>query len=612
MKTRLLAPLTLLLALALPPSAHGAVATFFPGEGIDAGAEIGRVGDLDVARDGSGAVVYVKRDGDADHVFAARLTDGVWSAPERLDAGLAGASSEPAVGAADGGRLAVAFVNGGQLYTVVRPVGAPAWPAAVPGPAPAQSPSVDLSINGAGYVAWAGGGDVRAARLDRTATGFTALAAPLDIDPAATAGDGADRPRVGVAADGVALVAWGEGGHLFARRLFELRPSAAPQRLDVDAFAGLPGGPVAGFDLDVEDDSSFAWVAFRQAVGAGSRVLARRLRGSLFDDPVDVGADPASAPRLDLNGRGEGMVGSTAGATPLAATLALDEFARPIALGDASTVAAQPTPAMAEGGDGVMAWLQSSGGDVAVQARAFDNAKPGPVVTISKPELGTVDAAAGFDAASNRAGDVVVAYVQGTGADRKLVVASYDRAPGAFVGNTSTGWRNAAQPKLSWGASFELWGSPLYTVFVDGKPAGQTRETGLTLPAAVADGVHRWYVVASDRRNQQTRSKTREFRVDATAPVAEVRLDGTLRERQTITFFTGATDPASPVASGLKSTVLDFGDGSPAVAVTGAIKHRFRRGTFTVKVTVTDRAGNVTVAQRSIRIAKAKKPKTKA
>lgn len=601
--------LSLLLALAAAAPAQGAVATFFAGDAIDPSPDVVSVGDVDVARDGSGAVVYVRRDGGVEHVFASRLVEGAWQPPERLDPGLVLPSSEPVVGASDGGRMAVAFVNGGQLYTIVRAAGQTAWPAPVAGPSPAQSPSVDLSINGAGYVTWAGGGDVRAARVDRAGTGFTALPAPLDIDPAASAGEGGGRPRVGVAADGIALVGWGEAGHLYARRLFELRASTAPQRLDVDSLGGRAGGAATDLALDVEDDSSFAWVTFRQSIEGGDRVLARRLRGSLFDDPVDVGGAAVGAPRIELNGRGEGMVGSVSGAVPLVATLRLDEFAAPTALGDPSAVPAQPTPAMAEGGAGVIAWLQSAGGtDVAVQARSFDDeARPGAVTTISRPELGAVDAAAGFDAASNRAGDVVVAYVQGALTDRKLVAASYDRAPGAFVGNTTTRWRNAAQPKLSWSASFELWGAPLYTVFVDGKPAGQTRDTSLALPEAVADGVHRWSVAATDRRNQQTRSRQRVLRVDATPPTAQIRAIGKRRARQPITLFAGASDPAAPVASGLRSVVLDFGDGSPAVAVRGAVKHRFGRGAFTVRATVTDVAGNVAVFEKRLRIARAKK-----
>ena len=50
-----------------------------------------------------------------------------------------------------------------------------------------------------------------------------------------------------------------------------------------------------------------------RAVGAdgGSRILARRQRGTLFDAPVsvDTGDEPVRDPRVDLNGRGQGLAG---------------------------------------------------------------------------------------------------------------------------------------------------------------------------------------------------------------------------------------------------------------------------------------------------------------
>ena len=120
-----LAALVALLALLAPA---GARAGFFGGDMID-GPDLGivRLGDLDLARDGTGAVVYVKRDGVVEHVYISRLVDGLWSPPERLDSGFRGPSADPVVAAADGGRLAVAYANGGQLLTMLRPAAAANW-----------------------------------------------------------------------------------------------------------------------------------------------------------------------------------------------------------------------------------------------------------------------------------------------------------------------------------------------------------------------------------------------------------------------------------------------------------------------------------------------------
>ena len=64
----------------------------------------------------------------------------------------------------------------------------------------------------------------------------------------------------------------------------------------------MAGGSADMPDVSFEDDSSYAWVVFRQQAidGAGetkTRALARRLRGSAFDDPRRSTAALRSAPR---------------------------------------------------------------------------------------------------------------------------------------------------------------------------------------------------------------------------------------------------------------------------------------------------------------------------
>ncbi|MGH2968926.1 MAG: hypothetical protein ACRDK0_07665, partial [Solirubrobacteraceae bacterium] len=80
---RILAPLTVLLTLALAPAAQ---AGWFRAEPIDGPAEIEALGDVDLARDGGGGVVYVKREAGVPQVFLSRLVEGAWTPPERLSA----------------------------------------------------------------------------------------------------------------------------------------------------------------------------------------------------------------------------------------------------------------------------------------------------------------------------------------------------------------------------------------------------------------------------------------------------------------------------------------------------------------------------------------------
>jgi hypothetical protein len=602
---RRIALLAALAPLVLPAVAGAATpARFFAGTPIDGpSADIQVLGDLDVARDGTGALAYVKRVAGVDHVFVSRLASGSFQAPEQVDAGLAGAGAQPVVAASDGGRLVVAFVSGGAVFSTVRPAGAPGY-AALQQIAPAGSdPDVEMSINGVAYLAWTSGGDVQAARLERNATTFNGLPGPLDINPGATAGTGTGRPKVAVAADGVATVVWGESGNVYARRLFELRPSAAPQ--GVAENADEP-------DISSEDDSSFAWVVFRQG-GA----VARRLVGSQFDPPVTIeGAEGANAPRVAISGRGIGYAG-IAGASTLNAYGAVlkDDLFNPGAMIGASIGAAPaPAPAVAESGDGLVAYQAGdAAGGRSVHARPYDYVPasravtpPGPDATLSDPALGPTDAARGLDAAANRAGDVAVAFVQGDGDSRRIVAGSYDRAPGAFRANTSTRWRKFARPPLKWGTSFELWGPITYRVEIDGRPFGTTTSTGLTVPAVVPDGLHRWRVVAVDIRGQATATPSRNLRVDATPPKVTFKVSGSRKRGKQVKVAVRATDASGTAAqaSGLNLVRISFGDGSRTVVGTRAVHRYGHSGKVTVRITASDKAGNVVALTRRITIRK--------
>ena len=69
---------------------------------------------------------------------------------------------------------------------------------------------------------------------------------------------------------------------MWARRVTGLTLSAFPQLLNIEG-----GGSADSPDIDIEEDGSFAWVVFRQDLGA-SRTVGRRLIGSLFEAPEFV------------------------------------------------------------------------------------------------------------------------------------------------------------------------------------------------------------------------------------------------------------------------------------------------------------------------------------
>jgi hypothetical protein len=602
---RRIALLAALAALVLPAAAGAATPLrFFAGTPVDGpSADIQSLGDLDVARDGTGALAYVKRVAGVDHVFVSRLVNGAFQPAEQIDAGLAGAGSQPVVAASDGGRLVVAYVSGGGIFTTVRPAGAPGYAATQQIAAAGENPAVDMSINGVAYLSWTSNGDIQAARLDRNATTFNGVPGPLDIDPAASAGTGTGRSKIAVAADGVATVVWGESGNVYARRLFELRPSTAPQ--DVGDNADEP-------DISSEDDSSFAWVVFRQG-GA----VARRLVGSQFDPPVTIeGNEGVDAPRVAMNGRGVGYagIGGTSTLNAYGAVLKDDLFNSAVMIGASVGAVPAAVPAAAETGDGIVAFQAGDAtGARAVHARQYDYVpasravtQPGPDAPLSDPALGPSDAARGLEAAADRAGDVAIAFVQGDGDGRRIVAASLDRAPGSFRASTSTKWRKFARPPLKWGTAFELWGPLTYSVLIDNKLVAQTTSTGVTVPGVVADGLHRWRVVATDIRGQSSATPSRNLRVDATPPKVTYKLSGAHKRGRPVKVVVRATDASGTAAkaSGLDHVRISFGDGSRPIVGLRATHRYGHSGKVTVRISAVDKAGNVVAKTRQITIHK--------
>jgi hypothetical protein len=604
----------LLAALALAPAAEGAVGRLLPAEPVDGG-DITALGDLDVARDGTGALVYVKRDGGVEHVFISRLAGGAWQPPERLDAGLTTASSQPVVAAADGGRLVVAWISAGALYAVTRPAADQPYSAPQLLAPAASNPAIDLSINDVAYLSFTipggGGGDVVVARKDRAATAFVGVPGLLDVAPGNAAGVGGGRSRVAVAADGVALVVWGEAGRVVARRVFETRISTAPQDANAVSLGGFGGGAADVPDVDVQDDSSFAWVVFRQVFGDGrAHAVARKLVGSQFDPPAVIDGQPfpspdsVGPPRIDINGRGEGYAASASGGTAFGAVIKDRKLNPGVPLGPTFPGQGLPVPAVDQAGDGLIAWLNP---DTAIHARAYDNRRESRRVQAPQRDTplssGSAASLSGLEAAADRAGDVVVAFLQGVPGSRAVMAASFDRAPGAFRLSSGTTWRNAARVPLKWSESFELWGPVTYAVEVDGRVVGQTSTTAFALPPALPDGRHRWRVIATDRRGQVTRTSRRLLRHDATLPRATVRVSGTRRRGRVVRVRVTATDanPAGRPASGIGRVRIAFGDGARASGPQAAHRYR-RRGRFTVQVTVRDRAQNAVVVTRQIAI----------
>ena len=631
------------LAPASPAAAQRTPGAFYPGQSVDGpSTDVRALGGVDLARDGGGAVAYVRRDGGEDHVFVSMLSAGVPQPPVRVDPGQPplAAGERPVIAASDGGQVAVVYANTAGVWAVVRTAGNRSFgPPQQIGDPGGAAPQVDMASTGVAYAVWSQNGDVRAAYLARRQSAFAGYSMPLDADPSRDAGTGpAKKPQVGTAADGTGIAVWGETDatgttHVYARRLVRAAPSAVTADATLATLEGHAAHSADSPDIGIEDDSSYAWVVFRQAIddGAGGitvRAVARRLRGSAFDDPSAIDGAPASgsvaAPRVGVNGDGAGIaVVETPGGATVASVIRNDAPTAPVGLGLTGGVLGQPDAAFAENSDGVAAWLSapSLGAPPEVHARLLEDDPALPVAPpfggdslLSDPASGPVDATTGgLAVATDRVGDSAIAYMQGSeDAGRRLAVAVYDRGPGAPAGTTTTNWRRSGLPTFAWSSALDLWDSMTYQVLLDGQPAGTTQTTRLTAPAPVTDGLHRWQVIVTDVRGQVARSATRNLRIDSTPPQVLVRVGGKRAPRRKLVFGVRTVELRPPSGSGIKRVRIDFRDGTPPVTSTlerPSFGHAFPAGTFFVRISATDVAGNASVVTSKIVIKKPKKPK---
>ena len=599
---RLTAPLTAFAVATLLALAPAAQAAWFGADVVDGPAEIDALGDVDIARDGTGGVVYIKRDAGVPQVFLSRLSGGAWQAPEKLSNG--GPVIEATVTATDGGRLAAAWVAGGEVWGTVIPAAAQAQAPAPPvllGGGGATGVAIDMGVNEDGYAVWAAGGDIHAARLDGTA--WTTLPGSLDVEPARSAGEGpTQRPRVAVSAEGNALATWVETDnqrrtHVVARRLTRLTPSASPQDLTLDAFGGEPGGNADSPDVDIEDDGSFAWVVFRQDIGGRSRTVARRLRGSLFEDPFAIDAGTASStPRIDFAGKGiGGAVAAAEGNAVFSDYLSKFDAFDPAVRMDAAGGDAAPAPTVAasERGDVYVAWRTGAGGGGDVRARRKEGEEAfEPEFVASNPAFGAV-APGQLAIGSDRLGNTIVAMLQGSGAQSRITGAAWDRPPGRPGVIGSAPYRGR-RPLLRWLPGSEIWGRQTFTVRIDGKVIGTTTSTQLVSGRRFGKGRHRATITATDRRGQTSTSRAYSFRVDPGMPTLRIKVR---RRGRRVTVSSSAGDRGP---SGLRYVEIEWGDGSRTRHRNSS--HVYKKGRYTLRVAAVDRADNATVKKKALRI----------
>lgn len=510
-------------------------------------ASIAALGNVTLARDGTGAVVYLRSVGGVTRVFASTESQGIWSAATQLDGGLPGSASQPLVAATGGGRIAAVFISAGTLYGAVHVPGRPGFGTPQPLVQGASNPALSISAFGTAYASFSAPNGatsaVYVARLDRASARWQVIPAPLNLVPSDNAGFNAvTRSSVAAASDGEALVAWGESEadgltHVVARRVSGAGISSAPQDLNLPSAAGLPGSNADSPSVSLGDASDFGWVAFRQTFVQGaalvSRTIARHQYGSLFDPPEPIAsgfgdkgptiidpltiptADGADDPTVSIDGSDDGVatVETTISHGVFADPLTDPYFTAPVRL-DVGTNVIAPEPVAAIGGIdsvGAVAWLQAAAptAPATVEIRAYDAPTFAPTATISQTALGGVQIGPGaLSADGDQRGDTFVAYLQGAPAATRIMVGGVAAPPQSFrlvLASRTTDRR----PAIGWTPSSDQLGIAQYTVYVDGIPIGTTTATKLTPTAALPIGTHLVSVVAVNRYG--TKTATPEF-----------------------------------------------------------------------------------------------------
>jgi PKD domain len=587
-------------ALAAAPAAAAALA---PPVTIDGpSAAIVSLDGLALAQDGSGAVVYRKLVAGVPHLFAALEQAGAWAAPAQLDATLAGGASTSAVAVSNGGRVAVVWISGGMLYGEVHPAGASGFSAPQPIAAASGTPALGIGVSGTAYVAFiapAGtASDVDVARLDRSSTSFALLAGPLNTAPITLPSAGG--PTIAVSADATAVVAWAalqaDGStHVFVRRASVAGPSPVIDDATVATLGGVAGGSADSPAVGIAYDSSTAWVAFRETFGAVTRVVVTKLLGDelripTFADSLGPGAAASSAlaPSLAINGTGAGLLASELTPADSLVVAALGTPGGPhgwtpgsVVNPTPASVAPSPLAALSARGKGVVVYTPSAG---ALDAELFARGVSSAPVALSNATLGPVVAVDGLAAGADDNGDLAVGFVAGGPTALSVLVEPIVVAPGAPRATGAQRWTARRRPVLRWQASSDSWTPPRYAVYLDGTRVATTASTRYAVPADLADGRHRWSVVAIDSLGQRAASKTRRLLVDATPPVVRLAVAGKRSAGAALSFTVNAA-----ALSGVRRVSLAYGDGHTASAARAT--HIYASaGHYVVVVTVTDGA----------------------
>lgn len=653
--TRAIVPLATALGVLVVPVR--AVADVHPAQVIAGPSnEIIEVAGAAMAPDGTGGIVYRARSGGVVHVFAVPFENGVWGAPEEVDAEDRYGASQPAIAAGEGGRLLVVWVQPrnvssqgvtlyelqsashdpgsetfGQAITVDPNVGEP-----YTGDVSHVEPRLAMAPSGEAYVVYRVVNDdcssddadnprlqecppghaselleVRVARFEYMLWNMLGAVNRARQVPMRTP-TVANAPSIGVDVEGQGVVAWqepqnaGQPARIWTRRLFGSVLGTVLQT----SPETLNGRPVDG---DAEAPSVIvgrygeAKVAYRIDGQPGSAVPVSQLfvntlpsttnlHGGEFEGSVAIPG--AAAPGIGgvsgaLDETGEYRFAWDQDGMVRLLYGSEQQTGTPVTLGSsAGPVLETLNPA----GGGTSVWQSTAGsGSPAVQARE-DYAEGAYQTGILSGDL--AGPITGLSLGGSGQGDALLGWMQGPAGDSEVVGAFVQAPPAPFLVSVPKGWVHSRTIPVEWETATDAVTGVTYSVFVDQHRLlnGLTGSSARIPAAMIGDGTHQVQVLATDVTGQGTMSAKTRLQVAIDVPAVRVTL---------IDHHRGVRITVSDTTTGVAkaATRIAFGDGAHAHGH-AQVKHLYKRaGRYTITAYVRDETGNGATVHIHVRVA---------
>lgn len=612
----------LALAAVLPGSAAASVRPAITIDGPSS--DILALGGVAMASDGTGGLVYLKRDRGESHAFVSRFIDGQWRAPQRVDTALPFDSSWPQIGAGDGGRLVVVWAQSfakdvnnvpfRRMYSATIKPGSSSFGPPIAFDSNLHSPNASgdvavsqlypsLSMNAAGqaYLVYRvvtnacsnnGCGNSAQGTFYRSGDAFAdfrlarfngetwSVLGNINRNNAFSVRPGTvdNSPQVTIDAAGHGVVAFQEPDNtgfdrIWARRLFGSAIGhvliASPQ-----ALAFLPvNGNADSFTL-AGASAGAAAVVYRQETAPGSvysapRVIENALPSSSNQNAgdftgartIDGGIGGLGAPAVAVSEPGIFRATFAGGSALQLAVGDPVSLTAPQSLG-AVTGTDRPGITISPDGQTVSAWSTSDGSGEPIVAIEQDLAD-------GRSAKGHVAANVGGSIADltltgSGLGDALVAFRQGQGADGQIAATAVQAAPSPFVASGPIVWVRPRSAVLSWQRPTDEFGPITYSAVVDGvvRARGLTGTRYRLDQRGLTTGVYSVAVIATDGAGQQVLSSSGTLMVDRDPPTAKLAQHG---RDVSVEFSDGSLTTNSGVDP--SGTSVRFGDATAPAGV---------------------------------------------